>query len=424
MARDAHLLSAQNPVANVDQREREDLALRLAARPEFEKARGMVAYLYREVMEHPFRDQMHRFENTVDEYLFHYAMRAVASDAQHPVVLRFMTPPHHWFGRDVPGSRWGGDSPDFVYRMIPVAHGSRYRIRGRPTCENAPTVHYALMGDTLAAPTILSLLDSLDMTYEQNGEFEITLDDSPAEGRSNHIQTQPGSWQIWIRDALADWGTQTPNDLRVERLDAPARGPLDEDELTQLAVRSLLEGVYYAYYMPRTITAKPPNQVCEPISSGPFGGMSTQYTSRANVVLEDDMALIVTASGAGALFRNTQLYDMFLLSLDYWKDTSSFASGQLAPDEDGRFTYVIAHEDPGVHNWIDTGGLRQTVFGHRWQSFPRDGSAETPTIEGRLVKFRELEKELPAGVRRVSDAERKQQLAERQRGYELRFIDR
>lgn len=424
MTTDEYFLSTANPVANADQRDLEAKALRLLERPELQKARAVASFLWREVMEHPARDQMSRFDGMIDEYMFHYALRTVSSDACRPTVLRFMTPPHRWFGRDVPGSRWAGDSPDFTYRIIPVAHGSRYEIRGWATCANPPTVNYALMSDNTAAPGIMGLVDSLDVPTDGNGHFVITVDASPAEGRKNHLQTQPGAHQIWIRDALGDWLNQTPNALRIQRLAGEDRAPPSEEELAQRAAKGLLDGVYYAYYATRSTAARAPNQLDPPASSAPFGGMATQFTAKVNIVLADDEAMVITASGSGALFRNAVLHDLFLLSLDYWSRTGSLNMNQMAADADGRFTYVVAHEDPGVRNWLDTGGLRQTIFGQRWQAFRRDGSTETPTISARVVKLRDLEAALPTGVRRIDAAGRREQVAEREAGFKRRFIDR
>lgn len=423
MTDDGYFLSGENPIANVDQRRMEDAALRILGHPDVEKAKGMASFLFREVFQRTAGEQMARFGDAMDEYVFHYAMRAAASDSQHPGILRFMTPPHHWFGRDLPGSRWGADSPDFAYRMIPVSADGRYEIRGRPTCKNPPTAFYALMADNNAAPTIISLLDGLDVEKDANGEFVITVDADPANGRNNHIQTRPGAFQIWIRDAMGDWFEQSPNALRVTRLNPPQRDPLNDEELAQWTARALLDGVYYHYYLSAGLTLRPHNEVNQPSSSAALGGMASQYTCSVNIVLDEDEALIMTASESGALFRNAVLVDVFMNTLNYWDHTSSLNSAQMEPDESGLFTYVVAHRDPGVHNWLDTTGLRQTIFGQRWQSFPGGAAKEVPTIEGRVVKFRDLESELPSGVRMTDAAGRKQQLARRRSGFDKRFVE-
>src|SRR5262245_6953478 len=123
MAKDDLFLSAENPIATTHQREQEDLAMRLLQRPEMEKARTFAEFLWREGMQYYAQDQWHLFDQMIGEYAYHYALRTVASDPCEPKVVRFMVPPHGWFGRDVPGSRWGGDSPDFIYRIIPIEHG-------------------------------------------------------------------------------------------------------------------------------------------------------------------------------------------------------------------------------------------------------------------------------------------------------------
>lgn len=415
------LIPGGNPIASAEQRLLEDRAMRLVADPLVRRARAMAGLLFGRVHLATPAEHMRRFDDAVDEYVFHYAMRAVASDGEYPVIVRFMTPPHHWFGRDVPGSRWAGDSPDFCYRIVTAVHGNRYVLRGRASCPRPPTSHYALMADNSAAPTILSLLDGLDIMMGSDGCFEITIGPEPADGRANHIQTSPGAYQIWVRDALQDWVAQSPNLLSIEKIGAPARDPLSDDELARWMDRSIRDGIYYSYYMTATATVKQPNAIMPVESSGAFGGMASQYSTGAMFQIEDDEALILTTNPAGALFRNAVLTDVFMNSLDYREHTSSLNSEQMAPDEEGTFTYVLARRDPGVHNWLDPVGLRQTLFGHRWQSFAGGAAKEIPAIAGRLVKFADLERELPPGVRRIDAAGRERQIAARREGYDARF---
>ena len=422
MKSDNYFLSTENPIANIDQRDLEATALRLLERPELQKARSIATILWRNVMAYPAREQMSRFDGMIDEYVFHYALRAANGDASYPKLLRIMEPPSRWFGREVPGSRWGGDSPDFIYRVIPIAHGARYEIRGWTTCKDPPTATYSLMSSN-ASPVTLSLLDSLDIRVDGSGEFGITIDATPAEGRANHLQTTAGADHMLIRDALGDWLTQTPNRLRVQLLDTPNRAPRTDQELAQHAARSLLESIYFAYYCTQSGSGQPPNELRVPISSAPFGGMPTQWGTKGNLCLEDDEALIVTANAAGALFRNVVLCDLFFMSMNYWSRTGSLNTTQMAMDDDGRFTYVVAHQDPGIHNWLDTGGLRRTILGHRWQAIPRGVSGEVPMVSARIVKFGNLDRELPHGVRRIDTTARREQIARRQAGFKRRFID-
>ena len=66
------------------------------------------------------------------------------------------------------------------------------------------------------------------MEFGPDGAFTITVDPTPADGRKNHIQTQPGCYAIWVRDALGDWSPTSANRLWVRRID-PVDGPPRRD---------------------------------------------------------------------------------------------------------------------------------------------------------------------------------------------------
>lgn len=416
-------LSAENPLATVGQRTLEDRALALLERPELKRARDIAAMLWSNVSAWPTREQADLFDGMVDEYVFHHVMRAANGDPNHPEVMRFMAPPHHWFGRDVPGSRWGGDCSDFIYRTIPIAHGGSYEIRGVQTAKTRPICFYSLMGDSTAAPQTLALLESLDMEFQPDGSFLITVDDQPANGRPNHIQTAPGSDFIMIRDAIGDWMTESANALTVRRLD-PAGDPKSEDAMAAHAMKIALESVYYSFYITRMGNATPPNQVSPPQSTAAFGAVASQWGTIGRLDLAPDEAMIVRSNAAGAGFRNLQLWNLFQNTIDYWTRQSSINMAQMEPDEDGDFTYVIAHRDPGVANWLDMMGRREMLFGQRWQGFARSGEHPDPWMTTRVVRFDALEQELPDGVRRISKADRDDRLAMRKAGFGRRFLDR
>jgi hypothetical protein len=411
-----------NPVATEAQRRIEDRALALLERPELERARAVVAMLFNAVHGWPERDQQQLHASMVDEYLFHHAFRAANGDAMFPEVARFMVPRHRWFGRDVPGSRWGGDSPDFTYRTIPIGHGGRYEIHVRPTCQEPPITFWSLMADTTAAPQTIALLEGFDMDVAADGGFMITVDDTPAAGRRNHMQTKPGADFIMIRDAQADWINQSPNAIEVKRLN-PAGAPKSEEAMAHHAARIAIESIYYTYYCMQSGKGQAPNTVRQPLSSAAFGGVSTQWGVKGHLVLADDEAIIVRSNSAGASFRNLVLTDAFHISIEYWKRTSSLNMLELAADEDGDFTCVVSRHDPGINNWLDTGGMPRMNFGQRWQGFRPGAARSDPWMTTELVKLDDLEKALPRGVKRIDAVGRKEQIAARGVGFARRFAE-
>jgi hypothetical protein len=225
-----------------------------------------------------------------------------------------------------------------------------------------------------------------------------------------------------IRDAIGDWMNQSANALTVRRLnhDGP---PKSDEELAQRAVKIALDGIFYAYFNWQGGQETPPNTAVKPFSTGTMGAIATQVGGIGRIVIEPDEAVVVRANAAGANFRNVFLFDMCQRTNEYWKRTASYNMQQMAPDEDGAFTYVIAHQDPGTHNWLDTGGLRETVMGQRWQAFERGGNHEFPWMTMKQVKLDDLDKALPPGVRRIDAAGRRAQVETRVQGFQRRFID-
>jgi len=416
-------MASANPLATERQKAIEDTALRLIERPELLKVREIISLLWDSVTHWPLREQLDRLPQAIEDHMFHHAMRAANWDANNPQVAWFMTPPHHWFGRDVPGSRWGGDSPDFYYRTIPIAHGGQYEILGQPTCQQPPYVFWSLMGENTARPETLALLETRDMHYEADGSFRITIDAEPAAGRPNHIQTSPGSEFLMIRDAFGDWLTQTANALTVRRFN-PDGPDKTEDDMARHAAKIAYDGLYYAYFITQTGNATEPNQIRKPISSAAFGGVPTQYSVGGMFDLAEDEAVILRCNAAGAGFRNIVIEDAFMITPDYANHTSSLNMNQMAPDEGGDFTVVVSGSDPGIHNWLDTTGLRRTIVGTRWQAFPKGVEHDLPWITTRRVKLDDLAKELPATALRISAEGRSKQIAERRAGYLSRFAER
>jgi len=85
-------------------------------------------------------------------------------------------------------------------------------------------------------------------------------------------------------------------------------------------------------------------------------------------------------------------------------------------DDDGILRVVIAHEDPGIANWLDTAGHSAGPVILRCV---RTESAPVPTT--RVIPFAEIDASLPATTRRVTPDERKATIAARRLAVSKRF---
>jgi hypothetical protein len=96
-------------------------------------------------------------------------------------------------------------------------------------------------------------------------------------------------------------------------------------------------------------------------------------------------------------------------AIDFAARQSSLNQAQAQLDGDGVFRGVIAHEDPGVPNWLDTEGRPEGMVTHRWVD-----PAARPEIEARVVPVDDLPALLPPDTGRVGLDERREEIRRRQ----------
>ena len=422
---DDYFLSATNSIANADQRDLEALALKLIEMPSIIAARAQATQRWKICAgKNVPEEAWARFDSLMDEWTYHYALKAVNADANYPKVLgHLFGPPHEWFGMKVPGSRAsGGDNPDSNMAIVPIDAHARFELHGRQLDNPVVDVPFTLCAN-LSLSSALGNLDWKDVDIKPDGTFVITLDPQPANGRRNHIQTRVDARWLFIRDCRGDW-RQTPNAYRIKRLDPPTAPPLTLEQIAERAARYIVEDVPMMYFVMAAAAAIPVNVFPPPFSSAGVGGMATQMLSMAHLKIADDEAMVVTIGAGGARYRTFVLHDFWFRTFDYWNNTSTANTSQGIANADGSITFVISLQDPGVHNWLDTAGTHEVTVLHRWQGVPPNQPAGSgPSITGQLVKLKDLDAALPAAIKRVTAAERREQIMDRQRSFALRYVD-
>ena len=108
-------------------------------------------------------------------------------------------------------------------------------------------------------------------------------------------------------------------------------------------------------------------------------------------------------------------------SFDYANRITSLNGFQAERDPDGAIRWVIAHRDPAVPNWLDTTGHPEGFMSPRWAYSQTPPTEQWPSVTARKVPFEEIRKHLPEGTRRVSPAERREQIRIRQEHVNKRF---
>lgn len=404
---------ADHPVATSEQHEHELAALELVEHPTVKAAYADVAetWLGRANASDAMRSV---FESAFEEVMFSAAIWSSNQDPLRPKVTTITRLEHEVEGRRVPGSRWGIDNPDTVYRVVPISGEERYEIRGR-VGEHRMTENYFTLWDQHMGT--VDVLDGRRMHVEADGSYVITVDADEAGDRPNHIRSAPQAHELYIRDVLLDWRRDDPNHISVARLGGePARPAVTLDQQAEATARMMAHFADFTGKLSYGMYKSPENHFSLAWSADHTGGLRHQVYVAGRFVLGPDEAFVVDVSDGGAEYFTVPLSNIWGTTLGILDRTGSLNKAQSKANDDGTWTYVISGQDPGVHNWIDTGGLPEGILTLRMAEFPEGGARPDLSARGRVVPLDRLDQEVP-DLARVSAEERASQLAERRAGY-------
>lgn len=410
----------RNPIANPDQFAAEQEVLAMWDMPQTRAARDHAAQLWRIGHGTDVPPGVgDRFDEAMDAWVGNYLFKAAAADPVRPRFVRNFMPGYRWHGRDVPDARMGGDNPDNCYRLAGIQHGGRYRISGRVLDTRPAHVSFTLVENWGTSITVQTI-ELPGIAIEEDGSFVITIDDQPANGRPNHLTTNSRVRFLFVRDSMMDWARETPLQLGIERLDTVAAAPPDPEARLDEALRRVREDVPLYYWFFRLSAGHAINSMPQPVRTASLGGLVTQASSLGRLHLEDDQAAIIRFHPAGATYNSLQLAMWWYRSIDAHLLQSGLSAAQAVADKDGFITAVISARDPGIANWVDTGGFKDLLPMIRWQGL---GPGGTPGHELQVVSVDRLDELLPANIARVTPAVREQQLADRQLAWQRRISD-
>jgi hypothetical protein len=393
--------------------------------------------------------------NAVSEYTQQAAMEYQLLDPMNPTVLQMVMPPHTWMGETVPGTRILYDNPDTIYRMMAVNSTSSYVITGKltPGATPAETSFSVLTG---LGGTTAAVLNANDMQINADGSFTITVSSkAAAPGELNHLQIPTDATLILARNTLSDWSTQEPMSLSIERVSGPKSslfaqiGGFDipmlgsavagNEFLTNLvsaipplpSVPPFLAGAETAIIMALGLAMEPqyigvatdngtkaPNVLTDPSSNATF--LATQLQSAGYFQLNSNQALVLTINPGNAGYFVVPVTNDWTITDNYWDQQTTLNNAQAIANPDGTYTIVVSLSDPGVANWVSTGGLNQGTISIRFQDIDTS-QTDTPTVSSQVVSLDDLNSVLPAGTTYATAAQRAADLAQRKAGYDNRY---
>jgi hypothetical protein len=402
-----------DPVATESQHEQELAALELVRHPTVRAAYRTVAetWLGRAKASDAMRA---RFDDAFTEVMFSAAVWSSNQDKFRPKVCCITRLGHPVSGRSVPGSRWGIDNPDSVYRVIPISGDERYEIHGRVGAHRMTENYFTLWDANMGT---VAVLNGRTMDVDSDGSFTITVDSDPANGRPNHVQSTPEAHEFYIRDVLLNWDRDDPNHLAVQRLGSePASKARTLDEQAEATADMMAYFANFTGKLSHGVYKSKPNDFNLAWSADKVGAMRNQVYVMGRFELNADEAFVVDVGDGGAEYFTVPLSNIWGTTLELVDRTGSLNKAQSHANEDGTYTYVISAVDPGVANWIDSDGLNEGILTLRMAEFGGDGPSEDLGARGRVVKLEHLDAEVPA-LPKVSETQRAAELAERRTAY-------
>ncbi|MAE93211.1 MAG: hypothetical protein CL910_00985 [Deltaproteobacteria bacterium] len=288
------------------------------------------------------------------------------------------TSPRHPDFRPMPNYvKMGLDNPDNWYLSASVSPRHRYRIRGK-----RGTIHYlsfAAQSQNFARRDRISggagHLNDAELQLDAEGRFEILASvEEPSDlAGARWLRMNEDTSQILLRQTFLDRGNEQPVDVTIECLgeDEPP-APLDPARVPGQLMGSAMYAMgcaqWFADWVMGFREKAEVNAFHLPDAENHrfVGGDPNIVIPLGTWRLARDEALVIEADLPSCHYWNFQLGNIWAESLDYRTRRVHLNNHDAVVREDGVAEIVVAHEDPGHPNWMDTAGHDHGIMGFRW----------------------------------------------------------
>jgi hypothetical protein len=275
----------------------------------------------------------------------------------------------------------GGDNPQGLYLSAPINGKDTFRLSGTRGSARWVSMILAQQGP----PSFGNALFLPDLTFAEDGTFEVVI--SPERHVGNWLQSDERTNGVLVRQFFPTPDDVTVMDLKIENLTAPDAPPARFNLETALAGLRRAGGMFGVMVpmMQQELLDKGERKNSFKTDVGDHtsnaGGVPGGNAVTARWALEADEALLVTVTPPDpCAYWDVQVGNGWYESFDYRHHFSGLTCEGAQYNDDGSFTIVVANEDPGVVNWLETVGHREGHIAIRWQL-----SDDLPIPETRVV---------------------------------------
>ena len=331
------------------------------------------------------------------------------SDPNHPQFIRTMD----WH------AKWGLDNSDALYLSAAVDGSGTYRIHGTRGTVRFLGIQasYGQFGSSTPMGVVSNLTGD-DLQIAPDGSFDIIASAEPQEG--NWLRMTPEVNSLGARQFFSNWENEVLAELYIERIDIPHEAPVTNTHSVANRLKATGEFVegsakfWNDFVIGRRATMF--NELSATGSASDLQGSNAQSYGWSQFALAKGEALLIEVKPPEALYWNFELGDFWARSMDYVNRIISINDHQAVLDPDGILRIIVSASDPGLANWLDTGGIPEGTITYRYNGAKSHANPST-----RLIRLDELDQYVPANSERSTPAQRSAEIERRRRALSRRF---
>jgi hypothetical protein len=300
-------------------------------------------------------------------------------------------------------------SADAVYHYARLHGRNTYRLRGNRG--SAHVFQVSAWNGSCSNLRDYRLIDKQDgdthPLLAAGRELDLVLSAKPQPG--HWLRLPEGECEIFIRQYYADWDSERPALLTIEREGAtyPPPPPTREAISQRLAMVGdwlRTQSGYFEksirFHLSTDPAVLPQLPIPEAFQDNVY--LNGHYRCAA------DQAVILEVAPPSAVYWGFQLANLQWEAMTYHERMTSLNFRQARLDSDGGLRIVISHADPGVPNWFDTSGRTLGLLSGRYY---KASSVPLPTL--RTVPIQSIHEHLPSDTPRITAGERQATLRRR-----------
>jgi hypothetical protein len=349
------------------------------------------------------------------------------NNTQYPEVHLFVSP----------FCKLGGDNPDCIYQSAWIDGKTAYKVTGNKG--TARIVNFTLMGPRLPPKDGWRPLSepfgdiphaniyAHDLETDAQGNFELFIGGPKRE--KNWLETKDVTRKLFIRQLFDDF-KEAPAILKIERVGMleprPAPTPADVIKAMEWSGNFLTTtmqdnpewGFQFSSMTTADVNTFPTdnNTIRDSSNNAKVDKFRGRTINNMNWKLAPDEAMLLEFDDPKSFWQLGNM-GVFFNSMDFYQRTISWTPSRTKVDKDGKIRFVMSHDDPGYHNWIDTTGF--TVGNLTSRNFLSDKFVD---IHTRVVKRSKVAAAMPKDSVKVTKDERSAQMLERFHAIQKRYV--